>query len=619
MLAQYTYRLPCCSLLLFTLGGLALGCSPRISSPRAPAPAAPAWFVDVTAEVGLDFVHDPGPVNNSFFMPQIVGAGAALFDFDQDGRLDIYLLQSGGPDSASKNRLFRQGPDGRFTDVSQGSGLDIAGYCTGVAVGDVNNDGWPDVLVTQYGGLKLFLNNGNGTFTDVSREAGLESVLWGMSACFVDYDRDGWLDLVVVNYVKYDAKTPCYDGQGRRDYCHPSQFPGSVAKLYRNLGPIARQGDRETRQGDKTRRQGDEETRRQGDKSSSLSLSPPLFVSLSVPVPRFEDVTVKAGLSRLPGPGLGVVCADFDGDGWPDIFVANDGQPNRLWVNQRDGTFREEAVVRGVAYDGMGKSPANMGVALGDVDGDGLFDIFVTHLTNETHTLWSQGPRGIFSDRTVPAGLAPPGSRGTGFGAVLADFDQDGALDVAVVNGRVSHSGSVAGEILGPFWSPYAERNQLFANDGTGRFRDISSCNAPLCGTAGVYRGLACGDVDGDGALDLLVTALAGRARLYRNVAPKRGHGLLVRAVDPKLNRDAYGAEITVRAGERRWTRWLNPGYSYLCSNDPRVHFGLGKVDHVDAIDVLWPDGTRESFPGSPVGQRPEIVLRKGTSRPDKN
>src|SRR5438128_2681283 len=227
------YQLPGWSLLLFALGGLLLSCSPRISnSPVIGEPAAPPWFIDVTAEVGLDFVHDAGPVG-TFFMPQSVGAGAALFDFDKDGRLDIYLLQSGGPDSASRNRLFRQGADGRFTDVSTGSGLDIAGYCTGVAIADVNNDGWPDVLVTQYGGLKLFLNNGNGTFTDVSREAGLDSVLWGMSACFVDYDRDGWLDLVVVNYVKYDVTRLCYDGQGRRDYCHPSQFPGSVTKLYR--------------------------------------------------------------------------------------------------------------------------------------------------------------------------------------------------------------------------------------------------------------------------------------------------------------------------------------------------------------------------------------------------
>jgi hypothetical protein len=559
--------------LVVLAGGLLLGCSRPAPEPPIDDDAGPAWFADVSDAVGLDFVHDAGPTGH-FFMPQIMGAGAALFDFDGDGRLDLYLLQSAGPDAPARNQLYRQGADGRFADVSQGSGLDVADYCTGVAVGDVNNDGRPDVLVTAYGSLKLFLNNGDGTFTDVSKEAGLDSALWGASACFVDYDRDGWLDLVVVNYVAYDAATLCYDGQGRRDYCHPRQFPGSVAKLYRNLGP---------------------------GKNGTV---------------RFEDVTDKAGLGRLPGPGLGVVSADFDGDGWPDLFVANDGQPNRLWINQKNGTFKEEAVPRGLAYDGMGRAPANMGVALGDVDGDGLFDLFVTHLTSETHTLWKQGPRGAFRDRTFPAGLAPPGSRGTGFGTVLADFDNDGALDVAVVNGRVSRDKPVAADVLGPFWGQYAERNQLFANDGAGRFRDVSRRNRAFCGAPGVYRGLAWGDVDGDGGIDLLVTTLAGKARLYRNVAPDRGHWLLVHALDPALKRDAYGAEITVRAGGKRWVRWMNPGSSYLCSNDPRAHFGLGALERVDAIDVLWPDGTRETFPGCPADQRPETVLRKGEGRP---
>src|SRR5438874_1392213 len=323
---------------LFSLAGAFLGCSrPAAGPPPDEEPGGPPWFADVTAEVGLDFVHDAGPVGH-FFMPQIMGAGAALFDFDGDGRLDLYLLHSAGPDSKSTNRLYRQGPDGKFTDVSKGSGLDVAGYCTGVAVGDVNNDGRPDVLVTQYGGLRLFLQNGGGTFTEVGKEAGLDSVLWGTSACFVDYDRDGWLDLVVVNYVAYDPAVLCHDRQGRRDYCHPRQFPGSVTKLYRNLGP----------QKDPAGKQGR-------------------------PGVRFEDATEKAGLARQPGPGLGVVCADFTGDGWPDIFVANDGAPNHLWVNQGNGTFKEEAVHRGLAHDGMGGSPANMGVAIGDVDGDGLF------------------------------------------------------------------------------------------------------------------------------------------------------------------------------------------------------------------------------------------------------
>jgi hypothetical protein len=309
---------------------------------------------------------------------------------------------------------------------------------------------------------------------------------------------------------------------------------------------------------------------------------------------------------------LGVVCADFDGDRWPDLFIANDGKPNHLWINRHDGTFREEAVLRGVAYNAMGRAEANMGVALGDVDGDGLFDVFVTHLTEETHTLWAQGPRGVFQDRTVALGLASPRGRGTGFGTVLADFDHDGAPDLAVANGRVKRAtlpGSDArSAVRDPFWEPYAEPNQLLVNDG-GRFQTLAPENPSFCAPR-VSRGLACADLDDDGDLDLLVTTVAGPALLFRNVAPKRGHWLLVRAVDPALRRDAYGAEVTVRAGGRRWQGWVNPGSSYLCSNDSRTHFGLGPSARVDGIDVVWPDGSAETFPGGPADR--VIVVRKG-------
>ncbi len=266
---------------------------------------------------------------------------------------------------------------------------------------------------------------------------------------------------------------------------------------------------------------------------------------------------------------------------------------------------------RGLAFDIMGQAQANMGVALGDVDGDGLFDVLVTHLTEETHTLWKQGPRGQFRDQTAAARLSVPRYRGTGFGTVLADFDHDGALDLAVVNGRVSRGNSVSVPGLDSYWRPYAERSQLFANDGSGHFRDLTVDNGPFCGTPAISRGLACGDVNNDGALDLLITTIAGPARLYRNVAPNRGHWLTIRAIDPALKRDAYGAEITAHAGGRRWLRWINPGYSYLCSNDPRAHFGLGTVERLDRIDVVWPDGTEETFAGQAVDQF--VELRKGS------
>jgi hypothetical protein len=551
------------------LGSMVWGCHSSGSATPATDPPAPPWFADVTEESGLRFRHDAGPIGDHF-MPQIMGSGAALFDFDNDGRLDIYLLQNGGPKGAT-NRLFRQRPDGTFQDVTEGSGLDIAGYNMGVAIGDVNNDGWPDVLVTGYKGIRLFLNNGNGTFTDVTRDSGLEDPLWAMSASFFDYDRDGWLDLVVVNYVDYDPARPCDGPGGQRDYCGPNVFKGTVTKLFRNRGP-GQTGARAV---------------------------------------QFEDVTVSSGLARKPGPGLGVVCADFDGDGWPDIFVANDGQPNHLWINRHDGTFREEAAARNLAVNGLGMAQGNMGIAVGDVDGDGLFDIFVTHLTDETHTLWQQGPRGLFQDRTVPMGLAASRWRGTGFGTVLADFNHDGALDLAVVNGRVLRGPGDAGSSLGPFWGPYAERNQVLANDGRGRFRDLSATD-PFGQLPGISRGLACGDIDGDGAIDLLVTTVGAPARLYRNVAPKEGHWLLVRAIDPAHQRDAYGAVVTVEAGGRRWVGAINPGQSYLCSNDPRAHFGLGAAERVDSVRVRWPDGdgAEEHFPGG-AADRP-MVLRRG-------
>jgi enediyne biosynthesis protein E4 len=536
---------------------------------------AEAWFRDVTDEVGLDFVHDAGDLSK-YQMPQIVGSGAALFDFDGDGLLDIYLLTNGGPDSKATNRLYKN-MGGTFKDVTEGSGLGIAGYNMGVAIGDINNDGRPDVLVTQYGGVKLFLNQGNGIFKDVTLEAGLKNPLWATSANFVDYDRDGWLDLVVVNYVEYDPSWPCGSPGGEKDYCAPKVFHGTVTRLFRNLGHAANE---------------------------------------AATTVRFEDVTVPSGLARAPGPGLGVYCADFNGDGWPDIFIANDGQPNHLWINQKNGTFfTEEAFARGLAVDAMAQTQANMGVAIGDVNNDLLFDLYITHLTSERNTLWLQGPRrGLFRDRTAFTGLLHSDWRGTGFGTVMGDFDQDGWLDIAVANGRVSRGSDTVNDALGDHLKRYGERNQLFRNDGQGNFGDVSRLNPAFCGTPNVARGLARGDFTGKGSLDLLVTTVAGPARLLRNVAKTRGHWLMVQAVDPRLKRDAYGAEITVRAGAHRWLRIVNPGDSYLCSSDPRAHFGLGDAARYDAVYVLWPDGLAEVFPGGDADRL--LVLRRGEGRP---
>jgi tetratricopeptide (TPR) repeat protein len=543
----------------------------------------PDLFVEVTEEVGVDFRHVDGDPQQTYFMPRSVGSGGAVFDFDNDGRLDIYLVQNGGPDSKQFNRLYRQLEDRTFQDVTDESGLAIDGFGMGVAAGDVNNDGRLDVIATEYGRARLFLNQTQThepRFEDVSVSAGIDNGAWGSSVCFVDYDRDGWLDIVLANYVNYDPSRWCADSASRQEFCGPDAFPGRATRLFRNLGDVDGDGAGEA---------------------------------------KFSDQTVSSGLAEHPGPGLGVFCADFDGDHWPDIFIANDGKPNHLWINRRDGTFSEEAITRGVGYNNMGKSEANMGIGFGDVDGNGLFDIFVTHLTEETHTLWSQNSQGNFIDQTARSRLNASKWRGTGFGTAMSDLDNDGDLDLIIVNGRVmrgkaSSENQKVSDLLDPFWEPYAERNQILLNDGRGLFVDASEENASFCEVAHVSRGLICADINDDGAIDLLVTRVGEPAALYLNRKHRLGHWITVRAVDPALKRDAYGAEVFAVFGKQRLLRWVNPGYSYLCSNDVRAHFGLGKQNSIDRLEVVWPDGSAESFPGGRVDRA--VVLTKGSGTP---
>jgi hypothetical protein len=550
-----------------------LGACNRGPRPDDPAPhtvpSGPAWFEDATDALGARFTHDSGPTG-TYPMPQSMGSGVAAFDADGDGRVDLYFLTFGGPDSPSTNKLFLQREPGKFTDASAGSGTDLRGRFHGVAVGDANNDGRPDLLLTGPTTIKLLLNRGGGQFADATAESGLANLLWGTSAAFFDYDLDGRLDLFVVNYLDYDPKVECRSPGGNLDFCGPNSYVGTASKLFRNVTP-APGGP-----------------------------------------PKFEDVSLPTGIGKVRGPGLGVTILDVDGDGRPDVFVANDGKPNHLWVNQKDGTFAEEAVSRGVAFTAMGKAFANMGIAVGDVDNDGLIDLFVTHLGTETNTLWRQGPRGQFRDRTLESGLGAPKWRGTGFGTLMADFNHDGNQDIAVANGRVARGGPASGTGLG-FWETYAEKNQLFAGDGTGKFDDRSPDSPALCGYWNVARGLARADLNGDGAPDLIVCPIGAQARVLRNVAPNRGRWLTVRARDAKLNRDALGAEVRVRAGGREFVRLIAPADSYLCSSEPVAHFGLGSAATVEWVRVTWPDATgvrTETFPGGAADRA--LVLTRG-------
>ncbi|MGE5193502.1 MAG: CRTAC1 family protein, partial [Deltaproteobacteria bacterium] len=499
-----------------------------------------AWFKEISAESGFNFRHDAED-DQSYFMPEIMGSGGAFLDFDGDGRLDVFLVNgrwSHGKEGArTRNSLFRQQPDGSFADVALPAGLaDAAGYGVGVAAADIDNDGDVDLYVTAFGGDRLWVNQGDGTFAD--RTGTLESIneRWGTAAAFFDYDRDGWLDLCVVNYLDYFPGSLCDDGSGRRDYCGPTSFSGTASKLYRNLG---------------------------GEDNRGL---------------RFADVTVATGIASRPGPGLGVSCRDFNHDGRPDIFVANDMSPNTLWIQQPDGTFRDEGMLRGAAVDRFGKAEASMGVAWGDYDGDGLDDLFITTLRGETNLLLLGRSGECFSDETPASGLGPPGLEFTWFGVVALDLENDGDLDLVIVNGRVKRAPPLKTARLNRFWNDYAEPSQIFLNDGGGHFADASREGGEFSARVEVMRALAYADIDNDGDFDLLVTTCAGPARLYRNDTPRKGSWLMLRAYDPALNRDAIGARIEVLVGSRRFHREVNPSSSYLASNDVRVHFGLGDV-----------------------------------------
>lgn len=582
------------------------GCArPVPETPQVATAQSQPIFEDVTELAGISFQHRAGGAEKYFF-PAIMCAGGAFLDFDADGDLDILLVDGGeGPrttdvpnssqesrpsrgDGKTQCRLFRQDEGLKFHDVSETARLNLLGYGMGAAVGDINNDGYPDIYVTCFGPDHLFLNRRDGTFQDQTHSANIENERWGASATFFDYDRDGWLDLFVTNYVDYDLAQACLIHNGQQDFCNPAMFARTSDKLFRNVT---------------------------GQAHSSAETAAAEFALV-----RFEDVSVASGIAMKAGAGLGVISADLNSDGWPDIYVANDGHGNFLWLNQRDGTFRDEAVLSGVAYDRLGKGQGSMGIALGDVNHDLRLDLLVTNLDGESNALYLGLAEGGFEESSVNARISTVSFPRTGFGTALVDIEHDGDLDLLVANGRVRRRADNAAvtnrsRSAEEFWWPYRESNDLLLNDGAGRFDPVASKSDGFLSMPGPSRALATGDVDNDGDFDLLVTMVDGPARLLLNVGAKSGHWLIVRAVLPDSGgRDALGARVTVMRGERRWGSVVAPGASYLSSQDPRLHFGLGEASQVDAIEVLWPDGRSERFAGGAADR--QIVVEQGRGDP---
>jgi enediyne biosynthesis protein E4 len=543
------------------------------------------WFTDRAKESGLDFVHFNG-MSGKFYQPEIMAPGVALFDFDNDGDLDLYVVQgqmlgTGQPllppptgDSRS-GRLYRNDleikPDGtrvlHFTDVTSTSGITPRGYGMGVAAGDFDNDGFVDLYLTGFGGNQMFRNNGNGTFTDVSKTSGTgDPASWGVSAAFFDYDRDGLLDLFVGNYLDYSLKThiPCFGPSGAPDYCRPSVYHAQPSRLYHNIGNG-----------------------------------------------HFVDVTIASGVGREFGPALGVSTADFNGDGWIDFFVTNDEHENQLWINQHDGTFVNTALVAGAALGASGERKANMGVDAGDFDNDGDEDLFVTELIAQGSSLFVNDGSGSFEEQSTRLGIRHPSLPYTGFGTAWLDFDGDGWLDLLAVNGDVNQNVKALNRRNDPF--PLGQRNQLFRNVG-GRFEDVTSHAGRVFDLMEASRGAAFGDIDNDGDTDVVVANGAGPLRLLINGIGNRNHWIGLRLLGKDAKRDMLGARVAVMRSNSPtlWRRARADG-SYASANDPRVLVGLGAAAEAPRVRVIWPSGRAEEWASVQIDRY--TTLTEGTGK----
>jgi enediyne biosynthesis protein E4 len=533
------------------------------------AGATPSFLLkDVSKTVGIDFKHNSGAYGGKL-LPETLGSGCGFFDYDGDGYQDILLVNSmdwpGHKRGRSTLKLYRNNRNGTFADVTKAAGLDVELYGMGVAVGDYNNDGFPDILITCVGQNHLFQNTGKGTFVDVTKASGLAGrQAFSTSAVWFDYDRDGLLDLFVCNYVNWSPEHDVFcslDGKNK-SYCTPEAYRGETCWLFHNRGNGT-----------------------------------------------FEDVTAASGVFDTSSKSLGVAMIDFDQDGWPDLFVANDTQPNKLYRNLRNGKFKDVAVEAGLAFSNEGKARAGMGVDVGDFENSGRPGIAVTNFDNEMVGLYRSPAAGQFDDVSLAAGVGGPSKTTLGFGCGFADLDLDGRLDLVVANGHIDDT---VRNIRGN--AGYAQPPHLFLNLGKGKFQDAATTNGGDFAAPRVGRGLAFGDFDRDGDVDILLTTNNGPAYLFRNDVQPGNRSLRLYLTGTKSNRDAIGAVVRIFHGGMSQMRVVRSGSSYLSQSERALTFGVGRADQVDRVTVEWPSGATQEFTKIAIKNAHQITETKGLS-----
>jgi hypothetical protein len=547
-----------------TLGLGVLAAALALRDGRSSAQIPPVQFTDITGPAKIAFKHNSGAFGKKY-LPETMGAGCLFFDYDNDGWPDIFLVNSrnwpGHPGSPSYPALYRNNHDGTFTDVTRAAGLAVEMYGMGATAADYDNDGWPDLYVTGLGGNRLFRNLGNGTFAEVTAKAGVANGGFSTSAMFFDYDRDGWLDLLVANYVDWSIEKDLFctlDGK-TKSYCTPESYRGQSATLYRNRG-------------DGT----------------------------------FEDVTAKAGLLQPSAKSLGVTLLDVDGDGWPDVFVANDTQPNKLYRNNGNGTFTDVGVSAGVAFGETGVARAGMGVDAADYSGSGRPSLVIGNFSNEMMGLYHNEGNGLFIDEAPTSTVGRASLLTLSFGAFFFDYDLDGRLDIFAANGHVADDINVVQPKV-----TYAQPPHLFRNLGERRFEEVAPKLGPALARPIVGRGAAYADIDRDGDLDLLISTNNGPAYLLRNDGGNRNNVLRVRTVGTKSNRDGIGAKVTLTLanGAHPW-RLVHTGSSYCSQSELTLTFGLGDLARADNVEVVWPSGQVDRL--GPVAANQTVTVQEG-------